>query len=475
MHKKAACYIRVSTSEQTEFSPAAQLKAIQKYAVSNDIELLSNHIYVDESSGKTAENRIAFMKMISHARKKPKEFDIILVHRFDRFARSREDSVVYKSILKKEAGIPVISVTESIDDDKFSVILEAMLEAMAEYYSLNLADEVKKGMTEKALRGEFQASPPLGYKIADRTLVPIQQESALIQNIFYQFAIEGLSYREIAIQLNQLGYRTKRGNLFDGRAISYIIQNPIYIGKSRWTPSGKTDRNFSNTSSIISQGNFEPIISKELWETAQEQIRSNKNLYTKKEHTTSNIPTWLKGMIKCGNCGSLLVSNGTLYLQCSKYSKGQCNVSHSIKYSYAEEAIITYISGEFNQKLVINPANKLLDNKSKIKFILDKLKDIDKRFLRNKEAYLSGADTLQEYLSQKKELTLQKEALQNQLNLCENKNHVAISSLEFLSLSDFFKSNSVSIKSKNRAIHLIFEEIVYHKTNSTLYLKYKKY
>ena len=353
MHKKAACYIRVSTSEQAEFSPSAQLKAIQKYATANDITLLSNHIYVDESSGKTAENRVEFMKMISHARKKTKEFDMILVHRFDRFARSREDSVVYKSILKKEAGIPVISVTESIDDDKFSVILEAMLEAMAEYYSLNLADEVKKGMTEKALRGEFQASPPLGYKIEDRTLIPIKYESTLIQNIFYQFAVEGLSYREIAVLLNQLGYRTKRGNLFDGRAISYIIQNPIYIGKSRWTPDGKTDRNFSNTSSIIAQGVFEPIVSTELWKAAQERIKSNKILYTKKEFTSSKIHTWLKGIIKCGNCGSLLVSNGTIYMQCSKYAIGQCNVSHSLNYKYAEKIIHKTIDATYKGTFIL--------------------------------------------------------------------------------------------------------------------------
>ena len=475
MTKKAACYIRVSTSEQAEFSPAAQLKAIQYYAASNKIELSPKHIYVDESSGKTAENRVEFMKMISQARKKPKEFDIILVHRFDRFARSREDSVVYKSILKKEAGIPVISVTESIEDDKFSVILEAMLEAMAEYYSLNLADEVKKGMTEKALRGEFQAAPPLGYKIINRTLIPIKHEADLIQNIFYQFAVEGLSYREIAILLNQMGYRTKRGNLFDSRAISYIIQNPVYTGKSRWTPNGKTDRNFSNTSSIVTNGTFEPIISTELWNMAQEQLKSNKLLYRKKEYNSSNISSWLKGIIKCGNCGSLLVSNGTIYLQCSKYTKGQCTISHCINYTHAEEVILEYISNEFNYKLAINPEEKNNNNISESKFILDKIKDIEKRFLRNKEAYLSGADTLQEYLEQKKELTLQKEALQSQLNFKINKNYINISSLEFSSLSAFLKSDNVPIKSKNRAAHLIFEEIIFKKESNLLYIKHRKY
>ena len=164
---KGACYIRVSTDNQTEFSPDGQIEGIRKYAENNNILLDNDYIFIDEGiSGRKADKRPAFQQMIKVAKSKPKKFDVILVHKFDRFARSREDSVVYKSLLKKECNIKVISITESIEDDKFSVILEAMLEAMAEYYSLNLSDEVKKGMTEKATRGQYQAAPPfrLHYK-----------------------------------------------------------------------------------------------------------------------------------------------------------------------------------------------------------------------------------------------------------------------------------------------------------------------
>jgi len=134
MYQRGACYIRVSTDDQTEYSPAAQLKALKKYAKDNDITITKEHIYIDEGiSGKQADKRPEFMRMIATAKLKPKPFDVILVHKFDRFARSREDSVVYKSLLKKEAGIKVVSTTESIEDDKFSVILEAMLEAKSSF------------------------------------------------------------------------------------------------------------------------------------------------------------------------------------------------------------------------------------------------------------------------------------------------------------------------------------------------------
>ena len=141
----AAAYIRVSTEDQTEYSPEAQLKALRRYAAQNNMVLDDRYIFSDEGiSGRKAEKRPGFMSMIAHAKSREHPFDVILVHKFDRFARSREDSVVYKSMLRRECNVRVISITESIEDDKFSVILEAMLEAMAEYYSINLSDEVKK-------------------------------------------------------------------------------------------------------------------------------------------------------------------------------------------------------------------------------------------------------------------------------------------------------------------------------------------
>ena len=118
-----AAYIRVSTDEQTEYSPEAQLRAIKEYAKKNDILLSNDFIYRDEGlSGRDIKKRVGFQSMISTAKKKPKPFDVILVHKFDRFSRSREDSVVYKSLLRRDCNIKVISITEQMEDDKFSVI-----------------------------------------------------------------------------------------------------------------------------------------------------------------------------------------------------------------------------------------------------------------------------------------------------------------------------------------------------------------
>ena len=160
--KNGAIYVRVSTDEQARegYSIDAQIKAIKDYAIKNNIYIDPMYIFKDEGkSGRSAEKRPAFMKMIAIAKINPKPFDVILVHKFDRFSRNREDSIVYKSLLKKECKISVVSISEPLDpDDKMSIILESWFEAMAEYYSINLSEEVRKGMMEKHSLGELQTN-----------------------------------------------------------------------------------------------------------------------------------------------------------------------------------------------------------------------------------------------------------------------------------------------------------------------------
>ena len=164
--QQAACYIRVSTEEQTEYSPEAQRRPWRGMPGSTAIASTLPDVYVDAGiSGRRAETRPAFMAMIAAAKGKPPPFTAILVHKFDRFARNREDSIVYKSLLRRQCGVQVISITEHLEDDRMGLILEAMLEAMAEYYSINLADEVRQGHGGKGPPGgSCKRRPPLATK-----------------------------------------------------------------------------------------------------------------------------------------------------------------------------------------------------------------------------------------------------------------------------------------------------------------------
>ena len=150
---KAAIYARVSSERQdVDLSISAQLKALREYAERNGHYVVTE--FVDEAeSGKTTD-RPAFRDMISQARRATKPFELILVWKYSRFARNREDSIVFKTMLRK-AGVQVISITEPFEDTPTGRLLEAMIESLDEFYSANLGEEVTRGMRESASRGFY--------------------------------------------------------------------------------------------------------------------------------------------------------------------------------------------------------------------------------------------------------------------------------------------------------------------------------
>ena len=346
--RKAALYIRVSTEEQTEYSPAAQRRALTDYAEKSGIEVLPEYIFIDEGfSGRTAGKRPGFMRMIGAAKSKPKPFDVILVHKFDRFARNREDSIVYKSMLQREHGIKVISISETMDDSPISVLLEAMLEAMAEYYSINLAKEVVKGMTEKARRGGYQTTPPFGYVMRAGGLAVSEEEARHIRYIFNEYVYNDKTPREICVQINTMGVKTKLGNLMETRSIEYILYNPVYKGMVRWTPTERARRNFRHPDSIISQGTHEPIVSEEIFQAAAEKLAESEKRKRPGARPAAQCKHWLSGLIKCSVCGyslNLMTKLKSPSFQCNGYVRGKCTVSHSITTRKLEKAVLAELN-----------------------------------------------------------------------------------------------------------------------------------
>ena len=178
LNMKSACaYIRVSTDKQEELSPDAQKRLLIDFAKKNNMSLLAENIYIDNGiSGKKADKRPEFMKMIGMAKSKEHPFDVILVWKFSRFARNQEESIVYKSLLKKNR-VDVVSVSEPLIDGPFGTLIERIIEWMDEYYSIRLSGEVLRGMTEKALRGGYQSSLPLGYRMNKETCILLKCEN----------------------------------------------------------------------------------------------------------------------------------------------------------------------------------------------------------------------------------------------------------------------------------------------------------
>lgn len=480
--ENAALYIRVSTSEQTEFSPDAQKKALLNYAKINNIVVDPSNIFVDEGiSGRKAEKRPAFMSMIGKARLKPRPFDVILVHKFDRFARSREDSVVYKTMLLKECGVKVISITESIEDDKFSIILESMLEAMAEYYSINLSEEVKKGMTEKALRGGLQSIACFGYEIKNNSLIIVPEEAKIVSFIFDEYINHDQSCFKIARILNSQGVKTKRGNKIEKAFIEYILQNPVYCGYLRWTPTGALKRNFNNPDSIIVRGKHEPIIPKEIFNKVQDKYKLNKQLTKKNARPSNEYKHWLSGLVHCVNCNGILAHHNNKYpiFGCSNYGKGKCSTANSISVRKLEKLVINSIKktldniSQNNYNLNIEPKKKDTSQIESLKRQLERIKENKKRI---NEIFVSGIDTIEEYTENKKKLHDKEKEIEDKIKKLDS-DDFAISPMQLKqSLEDLYNSlldKDCDKEIKSRMLRDVISKIIYDKPNQSVYIFYQ--
>lgn len=476
----AAVYIRVSTEEQTEFSPDAQLRAIRQYAEKNEIYIDKKYIFADEGiSGRRADKRPEFQRMIGLAKLKPKPFDVILVHKFDRFARSREDSVVYKSLLRKDCNVKVVSITEQLEDDKFSIILEAMLEAMAEYYSLNLSEEVKKGMTEKARRGELQTPAPFGYRMESGLLTPHDEEAEIVKQIFYKYAKENVSLRTIAKFVNSLGFKTKMGNAFDTRLVEYIIYNPTYIGKMRWTPTGSVvcKHDFDNPDTFILDGKHKAIVDSELWNEANKKIRARKKERILPYEKDRELNThWLRGVLKCAECGATLSygkgSGGKQgAYRCNKYLAGACHEPQRITIGKIEKIVIDTLKEDLKVCPQIGYRKDKKINTERQLGIDSHIKRLGKLRLqlgKAREFALAGIDTAEEYRENKKSINAKIEESNKALKELE----IAEGEIETVGnnvkdITDILLSDC-PLSEKNRTLREVISKIVYNKKDNIL-------
>lgn len=308
---RAVAYPRYSSDNQREESITAQMRAIEEYCRQKGYVLVE--VYPDEEKTATTDKRPNFQRMIADAQKRL--FDVVVVHKLDRFARNRYDSAHYKRILKK-CGVRVESVLEQLDGSPEAVILESMLEGMAEYYSLNLAREVRKGMRENAEKGIHTGGrPPYGLRVNPQTKkLEIDPERYRAVQIYFEGIDKGISSREIADTLNRLGYRTQLGRKFTANSFQTWASNRKYRGDYVFDVSApKDDEGKRNTAKkkpldqqIIIPGIVPAIIEPDLWDRVNAKMSERKH---KAGRMKAKVNYLLTGKIVCGNCGALYAGN----------------------------------------------------------------------------------------------------------------------------------------------------------------------
>lgn len=484
-HLKEVCaYVRVSTDKQEELSPDSQIRLIKEYAQSHG--MLLTHIYREEHgiSGKDADKRPAFQEMIAACKDKSHPYDAILLWKFSRFARNIDESTYYKSVLRKKCNVDVISISEPIMEGMYGRLIEMVIEWSDEFYLYNLSGEVMRGMTQNALQGGYNATAPIGYN-KEKGKVPIvnPDEALIVRKIFDLFVNQRKSRADIASLLNKQNITTKRGGKWETRTISYVLENPFYIGKVRWNYFDRSKNHRKKPEDVIlADGQHEAIISDELFAETGRLLameRAIKKSYGAKRSVVAT-KHWLSGMIKCSFCGGSLgynrgyAKNGTpASFQCWRRSKGLCDSSNYLSGKKAEQEVISLLEelSSSGTQYIYHTAAVADEHDNDILFIKKELSALSAKERRVKDAYLNGVDTLEEYRDNKSLLTRKRKELNQQL---ENfKKHTPDDNdsshpVDMLQLISVLQDETIDYVEKGIAVREIFDYFIWDSKTKTL-------
>ncbi len=325
----AVIYARYSSDNQREESIEGQLRECTAFAEKNGITILRH--YIDRAFSAKTDNRPEFQNMIKDSGKKL--FDMIIVWKSDRFARNRYDSARYNAQLKKN-GVKVVSATEAISDGAEGILLESLLEGMAEYYSADLAEKVVRGMTENALKCKYNGSTmPIGYVVDSEQYYQVDPLTAPFVLEAFKMYDEGATMKEIRDWLNEKGVKNSRGNPLSYSGVQHMLKNRRYIGEYAYRD-------------IVIPDGVPAIVPKGLFDRVQEKLVKNKKAPARHKAEDDYL---LTTKLFCGYCGAYLCGEsgtsrtGTVhhYYKCVsvKKKRTECH-KKPVKKQWIEDQVI---------------------------------------------------------------------------------------------------------------------------------------
>ena len=329
-------YARYSCEKQTENSILGQVRECNVFAERNNIKVLK--VYKDEAiSGKTAIKRPGFMQMIRDA--SAGLFNCVIVWKGDRFSRSRVDAAKYKAELK-HMGVRVLSATEANVTGAEAVLMDGINEAFAEFYIVELAEKVNRGMTQNAIDGKFNGGMiNYGYKLDENRKVVIDEDRAfVVKELFETYTTSTVSINEMVKIFKRKGYLNQRGKPFRHSTLRKMLKCEKYIGKYVFKD-------------VVNLTMYPRLISDEMFEAAQQKMKENQ---INRGNFTSDNPFLLKDVLYCGYCGEKLSTvSGTSstgkpyhYYKCKNWLENQHEMVAFNK-GQLEETVLSEISNFF--------------------------------------------------------------------------------------------------------------------------------
>lgn len=303
--KRGVIYARYSAGpHQTEQSIEGQVRECKRYAEQNGITIIGE--YIDRKISGTTDNREQFLRMIEDSRKHL--FDVVITYKTDRFSRNRYDAAVYKRQLRLN-GVDIAYSSESIPDGPEGIILESLLEGLAEYYSAELRQKIERGMHESALKCKAMGPSIMGYrKGADGRYEIVPEEAEVVRMVFEKY-IAGEKLKDIAEIASTMGLRTRFGNPVSPTRLGDMVCNERYMG-------------IYISHGVRVEGGMPAIVDQDTFYKAQQRKdynRHRENRSMRAGRSFSKVDYLLSGKVFCGKCNSLMVGyggtshNGTVY------------------------------------------------------------------------------------------------------------------------------------------------------------------
>ena len=386
----AVIYARYSSSGQREESITGQLRECNAYAKRNGYTVIKE--YTDSALTGTSDKRPAFQRMISDA--KTGNFSAVIVWKLDRFARNRYDAAMYRNELKK-AGVRIISAMENISESPEGIILEGLMESLAEYYSANLSENIKRGLYDSALERKMTFRT-FGYRRGADGRYEIDPVSGpIVRRCFEEYAA-GKPMPAIIEDLNADGIRTAKGAEFKRNSLRAMLRNEKYKGVYRYRD-------------VYDEHGIPPIVTPELFDKVQKELAVRSKSYTKRK-TKTGTTFLLTGKLFCGYCLSPMVgdsarsANGNVYYwytcQNVKKTPRTCQ-KRRVDKETIEREILRIVNNEILTDEFIERAasaaveyEKHFDNNSEIDGLRIELAETEKKIRNVSSAIATGVITV---------------------------------------------------------------------------------
>ena len=325
-------YARYSSDNQREESIDGQVRECLAFAEKSGIAIVGQ--YIDRAYSATNDKRPDFQRMIEDSAKRL--FDVVLVWKLDRFARDRFDSAIYKNTLKKN-GVRLVSATEPITNSPEGILLEGMLETYNEYFSVELARKVKRGMNENALKCRYNGGTlPVGYTTDGHQNIIVDPVAApAVLEAFERYA-DGKTIREIVEELDEKGVRTRRGGKININCMTRMLHNVRYTGVYKYMD-------------YEIKGGIPAIVPEELFERVQARMAKTKRAPA--QHKAEDDYR-LTTKLRCGKCGAFMVGEcGTSkyegvvhhYYKCASVKKRKGCDKKAVRKKWIEDLVLEQV------------------------------------------------------------------------------------------------------------------------------------